>query len=127
MSERPRPRPRLFDAWSRFYNLRWFLWLNYRPVRNAVLAALRQSDSLRVLHVGSGTGLLASRIRRELHETRVIGCWEGFCSLPFSLRPHGRPKVAYLSAKMCTLVTTSSRSLTWSVVKPKRSIASLTR
>ena len=74
MSERPGPRPRLFDTWSRFYNLRWFQWLTYRPVHNAVLAALRQSDSLRVLDVGCGTGLLASRIRRELHRTRVIGC-----------------------------------------------------
>ena len=74
MSERPGPRPRLFDAWSRFYDLRWFQWLNYRPVHNAVLAALRQSDSPRVLDVGCGTGLLASRIRRELHGTRVVGC-----------------------------------------------------
>lgn len=72
---RPRgPDRRFFDLWSRFYDLGLVQRLTYRPVHDAVVRALRESPPLRVLDVGCGTGLLASRIGRELTRVRIVGC-----------------------------------------------------
>ena len=63
-----------FDAWSVFYDLPLLQRLTYRPVQDAVVAVLRSFGVRRVLDVGCGTGLLATRLRRELDATSVVGC-----------------------------------------------------
>jgi ubiquinone/menaquinone biosynthesis C-methylase UbiE len=64
----------LFDLWSHFYDAPVVQRLTYRPEHDAVLSALRRAAPSRVLDVGCGTGLLASRIRRELPRAAVVGC-----------------------------------------------------
>jgi SAM-dependent methyltransferase len=72
----PRPGPArwFFDVWSLFYEQPLVQRLTYRPVHDAVVAALRQLAPRRVLDVGCGTGLLATRLRRELPDAGVVGC-----------------------------------------------------
>jgi len=64
----------LFDAWSGFYDLPLIQRLTYRPVQDAVVAALRELRPRHVLDVGCGTGLLASRLSRELDGATLTGC-----------------------------------------------------
>lgn len=73
MAESRGPDRWFFDIWSRFYDAPLVQRLTYRPEHDAVLAALRRARSRRVLDVACGTGLLASRIRRELG-AEVVGC-----------------------------------------------------
>lgn len=68
------PSRTLFDAWSTFYDLPLVQRLTYRPVQDAVVAALRRGACRRVLDVGCGTGLLATRLRRELEGVTIAGC-----------------------------------------------------
>jgi ubiquinone/menaquinone biosynthesis C-methylase UbiE len=68
------PGRRFFDLWSIFYDLPLVQRLTYRPVHDAVLLALRRSKPRRVLDVGCGTGLLATRLHRELDHAHVVGC-----------------------------------------------------
>ena len=68
------PSRRFFDVWSAFYDLALVQRLTYRPVQDAVVAALRTLRPRRVLDVGCGTGLLATRLRRELDGAVVVGC-----------------------------------------------------
>jgi ubiquinone/menaquinone biosynthesis C-methylase UbiE len=68
------PSPRLFDVWSTFYDLPLVQRLTYLPVQNAVVAALRPFAPRRVLDVGCGTGLLATRLRAELPDAAIAGC-----------------------------------------------------
>jgi len=63
-----------FDLWSRVYDAPLVQRLTYRPEHDAVLGRLREAAHARVLDVACGTGLLASRIRRELPGTEVVGC-----------------------------------------------------
>ena len=63
-----------FDTWSTFYDFPVVQRLTYRPVQDAVVAALRPVRPRHVLDVGCGTGLLASRLRRELDAAAVVGC-----------------------------------------------------
>ena len=60
------PSRRLFDVWSTFYDLPLVQRLTYQPVQDAVVAALRPHEPRRVLDVGCGTGLLATRLRPRL-------------------------------------------------------------
>jgi ubiquinone/menaquinone biosynthesis C-methylase UbiE len=55
----------VFDVWSRFYDLPLVQRVAYRPVHDAVVGALSGSDPERILDVGCGTGLLASRLHRS--------------------------------------------------------------
>ncbi|MFN8545631.1 MAG: methyltransferase domain-containing protein [Candidatus Binatia bacterium] len=64
----------LFDAWSHFYDLEFIQRLTYRPVHDAVVAALRERPPRRLLDLGCGTGLLAIRLRREMPGTALVGC-----------------------------------------------------
>ncbi len=70
----PGPGHRLFDVWSRFYDVPWVQRATYRPVHDAVLPALKDRRPARVLDVGCGTGLLTSRMRSELPRSQVVGC-----------------------------------------------------
>ena len=64
----------LFDLWSRFYDAPLVQRLVYRPEQDAVLRALQTCGARAVLDVGCGTGLLATRVGRELRGARVVGC-----------------------------------------------------
>ncbi len=68
------PNQRFFDIWSRFYDVPWVQRLSYRPVHDAVLPVLKSLAPERVLDIACGTGLLTSRIRRELPRSEVVGC-----------------------------------------------------
>jgi len=70
----PGPKPWFFDTWALFYDLPLVQRLTYRPVQDAVLGALRRTRPRRVLDVGCGTGLFASRLGRELAGATVVGC-----------------------------------------------------
>jgi len=63
-----------FDAWSRIYDLPLVQLATYRPVQSAVLRVLREHPGPRVLDLGCGTGLFATRLRRELRSVKVVGC-----------------------------------------------------
>ena len=63
-----------FDAWSTFYDLPLVQRLTYRPVQDAVVAALRAFAPRRVIDVGCGTGLLTTRLHREIDGAAVVGC-----------------------------------------------------
>ena len=64
----------LFDLWSTFYDLPLVQRLTYLPVQDAVVSALRPFAPRRVLDVGCGTGLLATRLRAELPAATIAGC-----------------------------------------------------
>ncbi len=68
------PRRWFFDVWSLVYDLPPVQRATYRPVHDAVIAALRGGVCRRVLDIGCGTGQLSARIRRELPKARVVGC-----------------------------------------------------
>jgi ubiquinone/menaquinone biosynthesis C-methylase UbiE len=74
VADRPGARRRFFDIWSGFYDAAWVQRLTYRPVHDAVLAALRAPAHARILDVGCGTGLLSRRLGRSRHGFRVVGC-----------------------------------------------------
>ena len=63
-----------FDAWSRVYDAAWVQRVTYRPVQDAVVAALRRAAPARVLDIGCGTGRLAHRIAESFPRARVVGC-----------------------------------------------------
>jgi ubiquinone/menaquinone biosynthesis C-methylase UbiE len=64
----------LFDLWSNVYDAAWIQRVVYRPGQDAVLRALRACGARRVLDVGCGTGLLASRLVDELPGSTIVGC-----------------------------------------------------
>ena len=74
MNESPGPNQWFFDLWSRFYDSPVVQRLTYRPVQDAVMRELRRSSRSRVLDIGCGTGLLTSRLVKELAPETVIGC-----------------------------------------------------
>jgi ubiquinone/menaquinone biosynthesis C-methylase UbiE len=71
---RKRSVPRAFDRVARFYDLRLIQQVAYRANHDAVIAALERCGAQRVLDVGCGTGILATRIERTLHPGAVYGC-----------------------------------------------------
>jgi ubiquinone/menaquinone biosynthesis C-methylase UbiE len=74
MNESRGPDRWLFDVWSRFYDLSLVQRLVYLPLQDAVMRALCAKPGSRILDVGCGTGLLATRIREEIDDVRVFGC-----------------------------------------------------
>jgi len=77
-SARPRkakgPDRGLFDLWSFVYDAPLVQRLVYRPEHDAVMRALRTCGARRILDVGCGTGLLASRMQREIGAEWIVGC-----------------------------------------------------
>ena len=67
------PRRGFFDLWSRFYDLPAAQAAADRPVHDAVVARLRSLGCRAVADIGCGTGLLSSRLARELPAVRVVG------------------------------------------------------
>jgi ubiquinone/menaquinone biosynthesis C-methylase UbiE len=63
-----------FDRIARFYDSAVLQRVAYRPNHDAVVSELRRSGARRVLDVGCGTGILATRIWRELRPEVVYGC-----------------------------------------------------
>src|SRR5436305_3646826 len=63
-----------FDRIARFYDAAILQWVAYRPNHDAVVSELRSSGAERVLDVGCGTGILATRIWRDLRPEVVYGC-----------------------------------------------------
>jgi ubiquinone/menaquinone biosynthesis C-methylase UbiE len=63
-----------FDRIARFYDAAILQRLAYRPNHDAVLSELHRAGARRVLDVGCGTGILATRISRELQPGVVYGC-----------------------------------------------------
>jgi ubiquinone/menaquinone biosynthesis C-methylase UbiE len=68
------PRRWFFDAWSRVYDFPVVQRATYQPVQDAVIQALKEISHARVLDIGCGTGLLASRVIETFPRTRVVGC-----------------------------------------------------
>ncbi|MGH9137808.1 MAG: class I SAM-dependent methyltransferase [Acidimicrobiales bacterium] len=70
------PRPSvapLFDRVARRYDTEILQRINYRPAQDEILAALRFSGASRIVDVGCGTGILATRIHDELSPAVVYG------------------------------------------------------
>lgn len=63
-----------FDAWSRIYDFPLVQLATYRPVHDAVLAALAAEPCARVLDIGCGTGRLAERLITARGMQGVVGC-----------------------------------------------------
>jgi ubiquinone/menaquinone biosynthesis C-methylase UbiE len=63
-----------FDRIARFYDSAVLQRIAYRPNHDAVVSALARSGARRVLDVGCGTGILATRIWRDLRPEVVYGC-----------------------------------------------------
>jgi ubiquinone/menaquinone biosynthesis C-methylase UbiE len=74
MAMRNGPDRWLFDVWSRFYDLPWVQRVTYRPEQDAVLRRLAPLRPRRVLDLGCGTGILATRLRGALPGAAVVGC-----------------------------------------------------
>ncbi len=84
------PSRSFFDVWSGFYDLPLVQRLVYRPVQDAVVAALRTTPPRRILDVGCGTGLLATRLSREFDGATLVGCDFSHGMLVHA-RGHGAP------------------------------------
>jgi ubiquinone/menaquinone biosynthesis C-methylase UbiE len=64
----------VFDRVSRVYDTELLQAVAYRPAQDEVVAELRSAGARRVLDVGCGTGILATRLQEELRPDLVAGC-----------------------------------------------------
>jgi len=74
MKDRAAGVTRLFDRVSSVYDTRAVQSIVYRPPQDEIIAELRRNGARRIADVGCGTGILATRIRRELPVDVVCGC-----------------------------------------------------
>lgn len=70
---RPRSVAPIFDRLAPLYDTEVVQRLGYRPGQDEVIRELRAAGSRRVLDVGCGTGILATRIQQELRPDTVYG------------------------------------------------------
>ena len=63
----------MFDRIARFYDADIIQRFGYKPPQDEVVAELRRAGSRRILDVGCGTGILASRLQQALHPEVVYG------------------------------------------------------
>src|SRR5713101_6714568 len=63
----------LFDRIARFYDADVIQRLGYKPPQDEVVLELRGAGSRRIVDVGCGTGVLASRLKEELGAEVVYG------------------------------------------------------
>lgn len=63
----------LFDRWSLRYDRRGLQLLAYRPVHDAVLRRLQDSDPSVVVDLGCGTGQLTQRLVRRFPDATIVG------------------------------------------------------
>jgi ubiquinone/menaquinone biosynthesis C-methylase UbiE len=63
-----------FDRIAGFYDTALLQRLAYRPNQDAVVSELSRRSARRILDVGCGTGILATRIWRDLRPEVVYGC-----------------------------------------------------
>lgn len=62
-----------FGQVARAYDTRALQRIVYRPPQDQVVAELRAAGSRRIADIGCGTGILTSRIERDLHPEVVYG------------------------------------------------------
>jgi ubiquinone/menaquinone biosynthesis C-methylase UbiE len=62
-----------FGCVARGYDSAVLQYLVYRPPQDEVIAELRAARSHRIADIGCGTGILATRIHRELQPDQVFG------------------------------------------------------
>ncbi|MQY30766.1 class I SAM-dependent methyltransferase [Nocardia aurantia] len=62
-----------FDRLARVYDTALVQQVFYRPPQDETIAELRRNRSRRIADIGCGTGILASRIQRELRPEQVFG------------------------------------------------------
>lgn len=68
-----RPRSGLFDRWSASYDRPGLQYATYRPVHDAAIARLADTQPSVVLDLGCGTGQLTLRLTERFHGAHVIG------------------------------------------------------
>ncbi|NNH74973.1 methyltransferase domain-containing protein [Nocardia uniformis] len=62
-----------FGQVARAYDSRTLQRIVYRPPQDQVVTELRAAGSRRIADIGCGTGILTSRIERELHPEAIYG------------------------------------------------------
>ena len=63
----------LFDRWSVSYDSPGLQLLTYRPIHDAVLARLRETEPSTVVDLGCGTGQLTKRLIGRFPDAAVVG------------------------------------------------------
>lgn len=99
----------LFDLWSQTYDNPVVQAVTYRPVQDAVVAALGPGSAGRVVDVGCGTGMLAARLAGR--GWQVVGCDYSRGMLEAAARRSRRPGWVEADATRLPLAPASADAL----------------